>query len=137
MKKTILLSCFLLSACVTNRVLFTDPKTNIKVYEAQCSAYRHTMGDCMIKASETCPNGFITLNTSNTVMGAFNSQSSNFNMSGDLNSNSIGNVGFYGNNAFINSTTNTGFNANANAFSLGGSTIDYRRTLIYICRPTE
>lgn len=134
MRKILLSSVLLLSACVSNRMLFVEPKTNTPIYEAQCNAYNHTLGDCMAKAAETCPNGFITIKANDEVSGMMTSQDINTNITGNSSYNSHTFGGAYGNNLWANTNAFGNFNATANTSSLGGAQLQHKRSLIYACR---
>jgi len=135
MKKILLSSVLLLSACVSNRMLFVEPTTNTPIYEVQCNAYNHTIGDCYAKAAEVCPNGFINLTMHDTVEGVGYSQNTINNSHGTLNFNTNANAGIYGNNIRANSYGNATYNGYNNAFTLGGAQLHHQRSMIYACKP--
>ena len=78
MKKIIAISfILLLTGCATSRPLYTD-QYGRTVYEAQCNAYRHTIGDCYQKASEVCPRGFNVIRSSEQNAGSYGALNGGF-----------------------------------------------------------
>ena len=123
MKKILLVSALLLSACTQNRFLYNNEHGKA-VYEADCSF--GTYGDCLQKAGEQCPSGFDILMSSEQQTGTYTDVqgSGSSSTSASASAYGIGNTL----SAFGNSFTNSSFNAQALSSNL------YKRYMIYSCK---
>jgi hypothetical protein len=123
--KKLLFFVLILSGCnigLSNRQLYIDPQTNTAVYEATCNGTRRTIGDCIIEANKTCPNGFNIVTSSDRTVGSLSSLNLNTSSSGNLNG------------SFTGNTFNSNFSANSNTNGLGYNGLIITRNLIYSCK---
>ena len=131
MKNTFVLSVlFILSACATNEILYTDAYGRT-VYKAQCDQNGGLdMGDCIQLMGRQCPFGYNILMASENPKGFLTSNQ----IFGNATSNTYGNANAYafGNNAFANGYSNSYTNVNLNSW--GGGFVTYSRYIIYTCR---
>lgn len=146
MKKYVFL-VLLLSACATNRFLFTDENGN-QIYQADCGGMWNNinMGDCLKLAGETCPLGFNILLANEQIIGSnfgvqnYGNINTNTNAFGQSNFNANANIYGYGNNLYGNAYGNTNSNAylnsrtSFNSGGFGGGSYNYSRYLIYSCK---
>lgn len=133
MKKFYVFFLFLLSACATNEVLYTDANGQT-VYKAQCDqASNIDMGDCIKLMGQQCPLGFNILMATENPIG-FMSGNQTY---GTMNTNTYANVNAYGfgNNAWANGYANSQTNVNLNSW--GGGWTRYNRFVIYTCKNPE
>ena len=129
MKKYLLISVLLVSACATNTLLYNDENGH-PVYQAKCGGTYLTYGDCLEKMGETCPRGFNILMANENKIGTV----SGYDLSGGMQSNSYGYGTAYGLgnsiNAYGRSNTYGSFAANGNGYALDS----YERYVIYSCK---
>ena len=121
MKKYIVLSLLVLSACVQNRMLYVNEKGN-PVYQSKCNGGMLDMGDCMADAAAHCPNGFEVIQSSENNVGEISQ------VNGRENSSFNGNATLFGNTLWGNANGRANFNGNGYSFNV------FNRYMIYTCK---
>ena len=131
MKKALLFSTFLLSACgISNEFLMKAPD-GTPIYRAECNYSNNSMADCYKEANKTCPLGIIVLkfNESFTpIVSTFSDVNikGNTSVSGDVMYNNMISQ------ATFNANSSSKYNAYGAANTIYGKII--YRELIYACK---
>ncbi|MBP5399535.1 MAG: hypothetical protein J6Y53_03870 [Alphaproteobacteria bacterium] len=132
MKKFLVLAFFIiLSACTSNRILYTNEKGQT-VYQADCGGNLKTlnMGDCLRLAGKTCPMGFDVIVANEQANGFLNGNQIFGNV--DTNTNINAQAGIFPNGASAQGFGKSQTSFNTSAF--GGGAFSYSRYLIYTCK---